>query len=98
MDLEKRIYSLAGISLLIGVASVVVPRFVPNPEGGFASGASAALTFLVLLGVALLFSIYLLVMTCRQFRELPVTAKIVGLAPSIVFGITLLALIVFLNF
>ena len=38
-------------------ASFVVPRFVPNPEGGFASGSSAVLVLLLMLFAALLSSL-----------------------------------------
>jgi len=40
---DIKIYRLSGISVCLLVASFIIPRFVSNPEGGFASGASAIL-------------------------------------------------------
>jgi len=83
---ESRIYRLAGIWLILGVASYVIPGFVPNPEGGFAGSGPAILTFLGLLAVNFIFSIYLLVATLREFKGLSLAAKLVGVGPSFLFG------------
>ena len=96
--IEKKIYRLASACTLLVGASFVIPRFVSNPEGGFASAASAVLTLLVLLGVAFVFSLYLLSTTIQQYRSLPTSARLAGLAPSAILGVGLLWLIVFLRY
>ncbi len=93
-----RIYRLAGVCVVLSLVSFIVPRFVSNPEGGFAAGASAILTFLALLGVTLLVSVYLLVLTINDYGNLPTFAKVVGIGPSVVLAITLLSLLGFLSY
>ena len=95
---DKKIYRLAGVCAVLAVASLLIPRFVPNPEGGFASATSAILTLLVLLGFTLVFSLYLLSVTVQQYRDLSTSARLAGLAPSALLGAGLLWLIVFLGY
>jgi len=95
---EKKIYRLAGACAILGIASFVIPRFVPNSEGGFASAASAIATFLVLLAITFVFSLWLLTITLRQYRSLTALTRSVGLAPSIVLGLALVWLILFLGY
>jgi len=95
---EKKIYRLSGICVLLAASSLVVPRFVPNVEGGFASGAMAVLTLLAMLGVTLLVALYLLVMTVRQYGDLSMKAKIAGSAPAIILAVVLLALFGFVSY
>lgn len=95
---EGRIYRLFGVCVSLAIASLIVPRFVSNPEGGFASGASAILALLMLLGVTLLFSLYLLSVTVQQYNNLPVMARVAGIGPSLVLAVTLLALFSFLSY
>lgn len=95
---ERKIYRLAGICGFLAIASLIVPRFVSNPEGGFSSGASAVLAFLILLGIALLFSLYLLGVTVQHYRSLSVVARVTGVGPSIVLAAILLGLFSLLNY
>ena len=96
--MEARIYRLAGLCVVVAAISFIAPRFVPNPEGGFASAASAILTFLILLGVTLSLSVYLLSVTVQQFSTLSPFAKVVGVGPSVVLAVTLLGLLGFLSY
>ena len=50
---EATIYRLSGLCAFLATACLIVPRFVSNPEGGFASGASAVLALIVMLAMAL---------------------------------------------
>ena len=95
---ELKIYRLSGICGLLIVAALVVPRFITNPEGGFASGSSAILVFLVMLAATLLFSIYLLTITLQQYNTLSNKAKVAGILPSLVLSITLFGLFGFLSY
>jgi hypothetical protein len=86
------IYRLSGICAVLATASWIAPRFVSNPEGGFAGGASAVLTLLIMLGATLLFSLYLLGVTVQRFSRLSKTARIAGLAPSVILAAILIGL------
>ena len=90
---EARVYRLAGVCGLLVVAAFVLPRFVGNPEGGFASGATAVLVFLCILGVALVAALYLLMVTLRRYRDLPTLARVVGVCPSLVLAVSLFGLV-----
>ena len=95
---ETKVYTLAlTCGLLIG-AAFLLPRFLPNSEGGLAGAASAILAFLLMLGGALLFSLYLLTVTLRQYESLPTAARVAGVGPSVVLAIALLELIGFLRY
>ena len=95
---EKRIYRLAGVCAILAIASFVAPRFVHNPEGAFASGASAISTLIIMLAVTLVFSLYLLTVTLQNYGGLSSSARFIGLAPSLIFGVALLSLIFFLGY
>jgi len=95
---ERKIYRLAFLCATLAAVAFILPRFVTNPEGGFASGASAILTLLILLTVTLVFSLYLLTITLRQSRNVSRSARVVGLAPSLIFGALLAWLLVFLAY
>jgi hypothetical protein len=95
---ETKIYRLAGACAILGIVAFVVPRFVPHSEGGFASAASAISVFLLILAVTFAISLYLLTMTLRQYRSLSTSVRMIGMAPSIVFGLALLWLIFFLGY
>jgi len=97
-DSELKIYRLCGICAVLAVASWIVPRFVPNPEGGFAGGASAILTLLTMLGATLLFSVYLLLVTVQKYRSLSKMARIAGIGPFVVLAVTLFSLFTFLSY
>jgi hypothetical protein len=98
MRAEVRIYRLFGICVLLATAAFIVPRFVTNPEGAFASGASAVLTLLIMLGTTFVFSLYLLGVTIQQFGSLSIMARIAGIGPSLVLAIILFALFGFLGY
>ena len=95
---EKRIYRLFGVCAALALAALVVPRFVPNSEGGFAGGAAAVLVLLLMLAGAFLVSLYLLMVTVRQYRGLSVTARVAGFGPSLVLAALLIFLFGFLHF
>ena len=95
---DLRIYRLFGVCALLVVTSFIAPRFVPNTEGGFASGASAVLVLLLLLFVAFLVSLFLLAVTIRSFAQLSTKARVVGLVPSIVLVVGLAGLMIFLRY
>ncbi len=78
--------------------SLVIPRFVRNPEGGFAAGASATLVFLALLGVAAILSLYLLAVTARAYRSLSPLARLAGIGPSVVTVGALVTLVALLRY
>ena len=95
---EQKIFLLCGICTAITAAALLVPRFVTNPEGGFAAGASAVMTFLLMLGVALLVSLYLLGMTIKRYRSLSRTARIAGIIPGVFLATALIGLIGYLRY
>ena len=95
---ERRIYRLAALCGFLAALSLVVPRFVTNPEGGFASGASAVLALLAMLLVTSLLSLYLLGITVRAYRELSPAARIAGIGPSCVLVLALVSLVLFLGY
>jgi hypothetical protein len=95
---EQQIYRLFAACIFLAAGSWIVPRFVSNPEGGFAGAASAVVTLLVLLAVTLFSSLYLLTVTARQYRDLSTMARIAGIAPSIVLAAMLVGLFVFLSY
>ncbi len=97
-ETEKRIYRLFAICTFLVAASLIIPRFVSNPEGGFAGAASAVLVLLIMLGVTLLFSLYLLAVTVQKFSNLSTATKIAGIAPSVVLAATLFGFFGFLSY
>ncbi len=97
-ETEKRIYRLFVVCTFLVAASLIVPRFVSNPEGGFSGAASAVLVFLIMLGVTLFFLLYLLTVTVQKYSNLSMAAKIAGIAPSVVLAVTLFGLFGFLSY
>jgi hypothetical protein len=97
-DIEKQIYRLFAVCIFLATASLIIPRFVPNPDGSFAGASSAILTFLILLGVTLIFSLYLLIRTVQEYSDLSALAKIAGIAPGLVLIATMMGLFGFLRF
>jgi hypothetical protein len=84
--------------VVLAAAALVVPRFVPNQEGGFASAASAILAFLAILFVAALLSLYLLAITLKARQDLAPLAKAAGIAPAVLLVGALVFLIAFLQY
>ncbi len=95
MNTEKKIYQFFVISILLAMMSFIIPRFITNPNGGFAAATTAALSFIISLAFSLLASIYLLVFTIRNSNEISKAAKLVGITPSIILGLILIGVIVF---
>lgn len=83
-ETEQRIYRVSLICTFLAAASLIIPRFVANLEGGFSGAASAVQTMLSMLGATLLFSLYLLAVTIQKYSTLSTVAKIAGIGPSIV--------------
>ena len=97
-ETESGIYRLSIICAFLVAVSFIVPRYVSNPEGGFAAGASAILVLFVMLGVTLLLSFVLLGITVQRYRSLSMTVRIAGICPSVVLAATLLGLFGFLGY
>ncbi|NJN40292.1 MAG: hypothetical protein HC807_04750 [Gammaproteobacteria bacterium] len=95
---RSRIYRLAAVCVLLAALSFVLPRFFTNPEGGFAAGATAVLALLVMLFATSIFSLYLLAVTVRSYRDLSLGPRIAGIVPSLVLVFTLISLVLFLGF
>ena len=95
---EQRIYRLGIWSGIVSLLALVVPRFVPNQEGGLASAATAILMFLTLLTLAALLAIYLLIVTLRLYRQVSTAARIAGIAPGIVLVLVLVFMFGFLRY
>jgi hypothetical protein len=95
---ERRIYRLSAICGALVVLAFVVPRFVPNQEGGFASAATAILVFLGMLTVAAIFSLYLFFATIQEYRSLPFLPRLAGIAPGVMLVAALILLFGFLRY
>jgi hypothetical protein len=95
---EKRIYRLAATCGLLAALALVVPRFVPNQEGGFASAATAILVFLGILSGAAIASLYLLFVTVQVYREISLVPRLAGIGPSVILITTLALLLGFLSY
>lgn len=96
--IEQRIYRLFTACALLVAASFIVPRFVSNPEGGFAAGASAVLVFLAMLAASLFLALYLAALTTGNRDSISKSARIAGIGPAVVLALTLLGLGVYLRF
>jgi hypothetical protein len=57
---EARIYRDAVLCGVLLVLALILPRFVPNQEGGFASAANAILVLLGMLLAGGIYSVFLL--------------------------------------
>jgi hypothetical protein len=64
-------------------ASVLLPRAVRDPGGGFAAATEAAVTFLGLAAVATVASLALMIHTLRWRRNLSRPAQIAGVLPAV---------------
>lgn len=95
---DTQIYRLSGLCAFLGVLSLIVPRFAPNPEGGLAGAANAVLVLLAMLVITLICSLYLLARTLGAYRDLSFGSRIAGIAPSIVLTLVLTAFFGFLRY
>lgn len=93
-----RIYYLAAISGVLAVAAVVLPRFVPSSEGGLAAAATAALVFLALLAGAVAVGLAALALAIRNYASLPWLARVAGIGPAVVLGVTLVWVVMLLSY
>lgn len=83
---------------LFTALALVIPRFVANQEGGFASAATAAVVFLGMLLGAAISSLYLLLVTIRGYREISFLPRLAGIGPSVVLVTALALLLAFLRY
>jgi hypothetical protein len=95
---EKKIYRLSALCACLTALSLVVPRFVPNQEGGFASAATAILVLLGMLFGTAVVSLYLLVVTIQAYRDISFRARLAGFGPGVVLVTALVLLLGFLRF
>lgn len=98
VTIEKKIYGLSATCAVLMAFAFVVPRVVPNTEGGLASSASAAIVFLLALAVTAIVSLYLLWVTIRAYRALSPLARVAGIGPSVIAVGGLVALVVLLRY
>jgi hypothetical protein len=82
----------------LAVLAFIVPRFVPDSEGGFAAGATAVLVFLTSLAVTTVVALYLLAFTVRAYPALSTGARLAGMAPGIVLVAALILLLGWLRY
>lgn len=95
---EARIHRLSGICAFLAAMTVIVPRFFPNPEGTFASGAHAILVLLAMLVITLAFSFYRLTVTVAAYHNISKICRAAGIGPSLVLAIILVGLLGFLRY
>lgn len=95
---EARIYRDAALCGVLLVLALILPRFVPNQEGGFASAANAVLVLLGMLLAGGIYSVFLLARTIRDFRAISTAARIAGIGPSVALVGGLAALVGFLSY
>jgi len=95
---ERWIYRRAALCSVFLIVSLVVPRFVPNSEGGFASAASAVLVFLAMLLGTAVFSLVLLARTIRVYHTISVAARVAGIAPGVILALGFVLLLGFLRY
>jgi hypothetical protein len=98
VTIQKKIFRLSAACAVLIALAFVVPRAVPNTEGGFASGATAALVFLAGLAVTGIVSLYLLWITIRGYRDLSPLARVAGIGPSVIVIGGLVALLILLRY
>jgi hypothetical protein len=97
-ETERRIYRLSAICGILTLLAFGVPRLVPDQEGGFASAANAVLVFLGMLFGTAVFSLYLLVVTLRAYREISLLPRLAGIGPTAVLVTGLAVLLAFLGY
>jgi hypothetical protein len=95
---ERSIYRLSAICGVITALAFIVPRFVPNQEGGFASAATAVLVFLGVGLVAAALALYLLLMTIQAYRDVSFLPRLAGIAPSVILLTAMALLFGFLRY
>jgi hypothetical protein len=96
--IEGRIYRLCATCAFLTALALIVPRFVPSQEGGFASAATAVLVFLGMLVGAAIASLYLLLVTVRGYREISFLPRLAGIGQSVVLVAAVALLLAFLRY
>lgn len=97
-ETENRIYRLCAVCGVVTALAFIIPRFVPNQEGGFASAATAVLVLLGMLFGAAILSLYLLLVTLQTYREISFFPRLAGIGPSVVLVAALALLLGFLRY
>lgn len=93
----RKVYRLAAFCAALAALSIIVPRFVPSSEG-FGAAGMGILVFLGMLAAAFVVSLYLAFLTLSEYGNLGTGARVAGLAPAIVLGVGLVALVGGLRF
>lgn len=94
MSAERKIYRLFVICIFLSIMSFIIPYFTASPNGGFAAATTAALSFLLSLGISLAVSMYMLIFTLGNSNSISKTARLVGTIPSAILAIILIVLII----
>lgn len=92
------IFRWLGLCALLVLGAIVLPRFLPQTEGGFAAAASAVLLFLGLLFAAWGVALGLLVVAIRRWSRLGRAAQIAGIVPAVLLAIALFGLVGWLRY
>jgi hypothetical protein len=95
---ERRIYRLSATCVALTALAFLVPRFVPNQEGGFASAATAILVFLAMLLGTAVFSLYLLIVTVQAYKEISFLPRLAGIGPTVALVTALAVLLGLLRY
>lgn len=72
---------LCAVFALLFLGAILLPKLAAGNEQGMAGAATAALTFLVIAGLAALVAIFLFIATLMSRRTLPGPVMILGLIP-----------------
>jgi len=97
-SIDQSIYRKTALCGGLLIAALIIPRFFPNSEGGFAAATNAVLVFLAILCVAGIVSIMLLVQTVRAYGSISLLARVLGLASGVIITTGLIAFWVFLRY
>lgn len=88
--MERRIYITSGSAIVLAMAALVMPRLAAQGDEGMAAAATAAITFLLLIGVSAVVSAVLAAITWARRNDLSRAARIAGIAPLIIILITMI--------
>jgi hypothetical protein len=96
--MERHIYRWCAVCAALTASAFIIPRVVPNREGGFASAATAVLVFLAILILAAAVSLRLLLVTVRAYRDISFVPRLAGIGPSVVLVTALVLLLGWLRY
>lgn len=94
---DARIYRLAGASVAVALVGLIAPRLFASTGQGFAPAAGAAWVLLLLLALAFVLAVVALVIAVRNYSALSFSARLAGVLPALVFGLALVALLIFIG-